>query len=340
MKRIIYILFAIMLLAATTAFAQFAKVGSSGLQFLDIQISTRAVGMGNTFMGVANDASTIFVNPAGMESIPGGEIFASYVKWPADINLNAFAGAYNLEGIGHIGVSFLMLDVGLMPIRTVYNPEGNGGTFGVEDWAVGLSFSKSLTDRFSLGATVKMVHEKLYDWEDNGWAVDVGGHYNTGYKDITLGFGVLNFGPDLQFEIDNDGDGQTDEDFKDGEDNDNDGVIDEDDEEAPIPLPISFRFGVSLPLMKTGDNSLLLSTEIAHSNDNVENYNIGAEYWYAGMIAFRAGYNTGLDAGSGFFAGAGFNLNLEGIGSAKVDYAFADKGILDYVHRASFGFSF
>jgi len=339
MKRIIYILFAIMLLVATTGFAQFAKVGSSGLQFLDIPVSTRAVGMGNTFMGVANDASTLFLNPAGMEQIPVGEVYASYVKWPADINLNAFAGSYNLEGIGHIGVSFLMLDVGLMKTRTVYAPQGSGGTFGVEDYAIGVSFSRALTDRFSLGATVKMIHEKLADYEDNGWAVDLGGHYNTGYKDITLGFAILNFGPDFQFVVDNDGDGQEDEDILDNIDNDGDGLVDEDEEEAEVPLPISFRFGVSIPVMKSGDNSLLLAMEIAHPNDNLEQYNFGGEYWYSDMIALRAGYNLNQDAGSGFYAGAGFNLNLEGIGGVKVDYAFADMGILDYVHRASFGFS-
>ncbi len=340
MKRITYMIFIILLLTVTAGFGQFAKVGSSGLQFLDIPVSTRAVGMGNTFTAIANDASAMFWNPAGLTSIPGGEVYASYVKWPADIGLNAVAGTYNLEGIGNIGVSFLMVDVGLMNVRTVYSPEGNGATFGVEDWAVGISFARALTDRFSLGGTIKIIHEKLADYEDNGWAVDIGGHYNTGYKDIKVGFAILNFGPEFRFEIDNDGDGQIDEDKKDNADNDGDGEIDEDWEEADVPLPISFRFGVSMPVMKSGDNSLLAAIEIAHPNDNLEQYNFGAEYWYGDMIALRAGYDVNQDAGSGIYAGAGFKLNLENVGAVKLDYAFADMGILDIVHRASIGFSF
>jgi len=338
MKKLLYIILGV-LLAAATGFGQFAKVGTSGLQFMDIPVSARAVGMGNTFTAVANDASTLFLNPAGMENIAGGEVYASYVKWPADINLNAFAGSYNLEGIGHFGVSFLYLDVGLMNRTDVYNPAGNGGTFGVEDYAVGLSYSRSLTDRFALGATVKYVHEKLADFDHNDWSVDLGGFYKTGFRDITIGFAILNFGPDFTYEVDDDGDGKVDEDKRDGLDNDGDGLKDEDVEQAGVPQPIAFRFGVSMPMIQSGENSLLLAMEIVHPNDNKENYNLGAEYWYNNLFALRAGYNVNLDQGSGLFAGAGFKLEVSGL-ALKLDYAFADMGILNIVHRAAVGFSF
>jgi hypothetical protein len=338
MKKLLYIVLGIVL-AAATGFGQFAKVGSSGLQFMDIPVSTRAVGMGNTFTSVANDASTLFLNPAGMENITTGEVYASYVQWPAKIDLNALAGSYNIAGIGHVGVSFLYLDVGLMSRTDVYNPAGNGGTFGVEDWAVGVSYSRSLTDRFALGGTIKYVHERLVDWTDNGWAVDLGGFYKTGYRDITIGFSIMNFGPDFQYKVDDDGDGKIDEDPRDGKDNDGDGLVDEDVKQAPVPLPICFRFGVSVPVLNSGENSLRLSTEIVHPNDNKENYNLGAEYWYNNLVALRAGYNVNLDQG-GFFAGAGVKLELMGV-ALKVDYAYADMGILSHmVHRAAVGFSF
>lgn len=339
MRKFTYMII-ILALTASFGFGQFAKVGTSGLQFLDIPVSARAVGMGNTFSAVANDASTLFWNPAGMENIQGGEIYASYVSWPADINLNSIAGAYNIEGIGHIGVSFRMLDVGLMNRTDVFNSAGNGGTFGVEDYAVGVSYSRSLTDRFALGATVKLVHEKLADYSDDGWAVDLGGFYNTGYRDITLGFAIQNFGPDFRYDIDEDGDGRVNEDPLDGTDNDGDGLRDEDTEEAPVPLPISFKFGISMPIMQAGDNSLKVNAEIVHPNDNKENYNLGAEYWYGGLFALRGGYSVNMDAGDGLFAGAGFKLDLAGVGAVNLDYAFADMGLLDIVHRASVGFSF
>ena len=338
MKKIALILLVIAL-AATTGYSQFAKVGSSGLQFLDIPVGTRAVGMGNTFAAVANDASTLFYNPAGMENLPFGEIYAGSVTWPADIYLHAFAGAVNVAGIGHFGLSIQFLDVGLMTRNDVFNPAGNGGTFGVEDWAIGVSYSRSLTDRFALGMTLKWVHEKLADWEDDGWAVDLGGYYNTGFNDITLGFAILNFGPDLRFDVDEDEDGQVNEDPLNGSDDDGDGLVDEDTEEAAVPLPIQFKFGINIPLIDQAGSKLNLAAEIIHPNDNREFYSLGAEYWFMEMFAVRGGYSLNQDAGSGIMAGAGFKLGVGDLG-LMLDYAFADMGILDFAHRVSVGFSF
>lgn len=338
MRRIALIVLVIAL-AASPGFSQFAKVGSSGLQFLDIPVSTRAVGMGNVFSAVANDASTLFWNPAGMENLPFGAVYAGTVQWPADINLHAVSGAMNVEGVGHFGLSFLMLDVGLMTRNDVFNPEGNGGTFGVEDWALGLSYSRSLTERFAIGVTLKWVHEKLADWEDDGWAVDLGGYYDTGFNGITLGFAIMNFGPDLRYDVDEDGDGLINEDPLDGSDNDGDNFVDEDTEEAPVPLPIQFRFGINIPVINAGDSKLDVAAEITHPNDNKELYSLGAEYWFMNMVALRGGYSLNVDTGSGVFAGAGFRLGVGDV-NLMVDYAFADMGILDFVHRASVGFSF
>ena len=339
MRRIALIVLVIAL-AASTGYSQFAKVGSSGLQFLDIPVSTRAVGMGNVFTAIANDASTLFWNPAGMENLTTGEVYAGTVQWPADIALHAVSGVLRLGNAGHIGVSFQMLDVGLMTRNDVFNPGGNGGTFGVEDWAVGISYSRSLTDRFALGLTLKWVHEKLADWSDDGWAVDLGGYYDTGFNDITLGFAIMNFGPDLRFDVDEDQDGQINEDPLDGSDNDGDLLVDEDTEEAPVPLPITFKFGINIPLITQSDSKLNLAMEIIHPSDNKELYNVGAEYWFANLVAIRGGYSLNVDTGSGIYAGAGFKLNVSGDMAVMVDYAFADMGILDFVHRASVGFSF
>jgi hypothetical protein len=220
----------------------------------------------------------------------------------------------------------------------VYNPAGNGGTFGVEDWAVGLSYSRSLTERFALGGTIKLVHEKLVDYDHNGLAFDLGGFYKTGFRNITIGFSILNFGDDFVYEVDEDADGQTDEDKLDYIDNDGDGLLDEDVEQAGVPLPIAFRFGVSMPLLQTEENSLQVAAEVVHPNDNKENYNLGAEYWYNNLVAVRGGYNVNLDQG-GLFAGLGFKVEVSKI-AVRLDYAFADMGILDIVHRASVGFSF
>jgi hypothetical protein len=339
MKKIALIVLVIAL-AASTGFSQFAKVGSAGMQFLDISMSTRAVGMGNVFAAFADDASTLFWNPAGMENLTTGQAWAGMVSWPADIYLNAGAAVLKVGNIGHFGVNFRMLDVGIMKQTDVFLPAGNGATFGVVDWSAGISYSRSLTDRFAIGVTFNWIHEQLASYEDDTWAFDIGGFYNTGWQNITLGFAILNFGPNMTFAVDDDGDGLVDEDLRNGQDDDGDGLVDEDLEQAAVPTPVSFKFGIKVPLINQGESKLDLGAEVIHPNDNVELYNIGAEYWFMNMVAVRGGYTANLDTGSGISAGAGFKLNVSGDMALFIDYAFSDMGILDFAHRGSVGFSF
>src|SRR5262245_64716799 len=76
-------------LFATSAHAQGSlggqRAGTSSATFLRIGVGARAVGMGETFVAVANDPSAIFWNPAGLASLQRRELAISHVQWPADI---------------------------------------------------------------------------------------------------------------------------------------------------------------------------------------------------------------------------------------------------------------
>src|SRR5436190_674695 len=62
------------------------RAGTSSATFLRIGVGARAVGMGETFVAVANDPSAIFWNPAGLASLQRRELAISHVEWPADIH--------------------------------------------------------------------------------------------------------------------------------------------------------------------------------------------------------------------------------------------------------------
>src|SRR5512132_1463695 len=62
------------------------RVGTSSGTFLGIGVGARAVGLGGSFVAVANDPSAIFWNPAGLASLQRPELLLSHVDWPADIN--------------------------------------------------------------------------------------------------------------------------------------------------------------------------------------------------------------------------------------------------------------
>lgn len=335
------------LVFAPFAEAQFAKVGTSGSQFLKIGVGARPVAMGNAFVALADDPVALFWNPAGIVHVEKMGVTASMTKWPADIYLSSAGFVYNLGNWGSVGASFTLMSTGLMNVTTVYNPSGNEGTFEISNWVAGFTYSRFLTDRFSVGATFKVIRESLGNFNamDLGnfvqtrWAIDLGTTYNTGFKNLRVGMSILNFGPDKRYRVDDDRDGKFDEDPRNGLDDDNDGIFDEDTEEAKIPLPLVFRAGLAMDIWEFEEHKITAVVEMYHPPDNQENYNLGAEYWLLGMFAIRAGYSVNMDEG-GLTAGVGARVEAFERAKVSIDYAYTDLGLLDMAHRISFNVTF
>jgi hypothetical protein len=286
-----------------------AKVGTTGAQFLEIGVSARADGMGGAFVAVADDASAMYYNPAGLVQLEGREAVLTWVEYPADINFG-FAGiAFPLSFGGMLGLSFYNLSAGDMPVTTYEYPLGEPGwTFTAKDYAFGLSYSRYLTDRFSLGITVKMIDE-LYELERaTGWAADVGTNYNTGFRNFKITMVISNFGPDMKFIS------------------------------QAYPLPINFHFGAAIDVLDSEQHKATFAMEGSHPSDNLEKYNAGLEYWYNDMFALRVGDRFEHDL-SGVTWGLGFRVPW-GERKLSADYARQDLGVLGGVDRFTFSLSF
>ncbi|OGC02985.1 hypothetical protein A2V82_02700 [candidate division KSB1 bacterium RBG_16_48_16] len=70
--------------------------------------------------------------------------------------------------------------------------------------------------------------------------------------------------------------------------------------------------------------------------------NIGAEYLYRNVIAFRGGYHSlfARDSETGFTLGTGLNVNLLGDFNFTVDYAYLDFGKLDNAQMVTLSLQF
>jgi hypothetical protein len=312
MRKILLILL-LLLLVPGVVWGQ-AKVGTAGAQFLKIGVSGRATGLGESFLGIADDASAIYYNPAGLTQLLGREALFTHIQYPAEIRYDFGGIVYPMRGIGGmLGISFYMLGMDDMPV-TDYSHQGeegyfaSGETFTVRDYAGGISYAKNLTDRFSLGITLKYIVELYEEERASGWGADVGTLYQTGFRGLKIGMVISNFGPDLKFLS------------------------------QEYPLPMSFKFGGSMDLLSRGEHKATLSLEGSHPNDNLERYSAGVEYWYKGMFAIRAGEEFNVDTG-GFSMGGGLKLGIGGM-KLKIDYGYHDFGYLNTTHKFSLGLAF
>jgi hypothetical protein len=316
MKKIILLLpFAALLLMPGLAFGQ-AKVGTAGAQFLEIGVSARAIGMGEAFLGVADDASALYYNPGALSLLTRWEAIVTHVEYPADIQYE-FAGVVMPMPrlAGTLGLAAYALHTNDMPVTNYKFPRGTGQTFTSRDFALGLTYSAGLTDRFSFGFTAKYINQRLALFQATGWAMDLGTYYDTGFRNFKICMIISNFGPDMKFESES------------------------------YPLPIDFRFGTAIDVLQSESSRLTAAVQGAHPNDNLEKYNAGLEYWFNDMFALRAGKKFNYDYydesnfGKGLTFGGGLRLDVSSF-RVNVDYAYQDMGYLDSVNRFTFGIRF
>jgi len=325
-KSVIICMLAIAFLAIglnTEAVAR-EKLAQTGFGFLAVGQDARAAAMGEAFTTEEGMANAMFYNPAGLGRFSKSfDVSVNYFEWIADIKHISMAAAFSPFGgqFGVIGLSVMKVDYGTMQGTMVWaNTDGYIDTeeFSPEAFGIGLSYAKTLTDKFAVGGQIKNVGQRLgkssvpgvgvKDNVANTLAFDFGTIYHTGFKSLVFGMSVRNFSQELKFE-------------KEG-----------------FQLPLTFKIGLSVNAMDfiseaSREHKLLLIVDAAHPRSYPEYLNLGAEYTFMNTFSLRTGYISnqneyGWTAGFGFQTfGFGFN------------YAYTPFGVFDNVQRFSLNFS-
>ncbi len=335
MKKMNFIRYAFIatLCISQIAVAQQRKAGLTGAAFLKVGVGAKAVAMGSAATAFTGDVNQMFWNPAGI-ALTDETLQAtfSYNKWIADLSHNSAGVSYNLEGIGTIGVGVISFgvsgipadrDIPLDPVLKPSQIETNtSDTYDYQDMAVQLSFARYVSERLSLGATVKMVSQSIDGMSISAVAVDFGSVYHIGVLDWTIAARFNNLGGSMKFY------------------------------DIAYGLPLSFSIGTAMTPVKMGDSDVSIALDALKPQDGPQYIYAGAEYSYADMISVRGGWKlnysgTKDDATStraainstieGFSAGAGVNTMIAGY-AVRVDYSYSEMQLVDAAHRVSLTF--
>lgn len=290
----------------------FEKVGTLGGQSLKIGVGARAAGMGEAYVAIADDATAVYWNPAGIARLSGQSISINHTAWPANVLFDQAAYVFSIKWIpGMLGVNVRALTMSRDIVRTTYLPEGNGETFDAGEWAYGVTYARALTDKFSAGFSINYVQTGLADVKGTSTTFDFGTLYDVGVLGAKIGMAIQNVGSDMTF-------------------------IDE-----KVKMPVFFRVGGSFDVFQMGENRLITAAEFTHPPDNSEKLNLGAEYSFHDYLFLRGGYKMNYDT-EGLTAGFGvkFPLTLVKSSVARLDYAYQDMNFLSAAHRVSLNVSF
>jgi hypothetical protein len=297
------------------------RTGTASLQFLKIGNGARATGMGETFVAVSDDISSLQWNPAGIVLFRENAVTFSHTRWFVDTDLNYAGGVYHFGGSNAVGISVTSLRTEDMKVTTEVQPFGTGEYFRFSDLAIGLTFARQMTDQFSFGATIKYVEETLGQLKIRGVLGDLGTHYKTGLGTSRFAVVISNFGGQLtpSGEVTLIG-GNTVNSFQ------------------RFPPPTLFKIGFALEPLMTEQTRLTTSIQLNSPNDNAENVNFGAEYAFKEFLFFRGGYKFNVDSET-FSFGAGLNFPIS-FAKANLDYSISKFGDLGFAQRLSINILF
>ena len=334
MKKYILVILGLVLACNPNIQAQgVTKVGTTAASFLGIDVGPRANAMGGASVSIANDASAMYWNPAGIARLNNVDAMFCNARWIADLSFNYAGIVLPLGNFGNVGVNATFLTMDEMERTTIAQPEGTGELFDAASYAFGLTYARSLTDQFSIGISAKYINERLYNSSAGGFALDVGALFDTRFHGVMLGMSISNYGSKMQLDGRN---LQIQHDIDPGT-NGNNANINARLQTDNFDLPLLFRVGVSMDVLKGALNSnLIVSADALHPSDDVESLNLGAEYTFNDLISLRVGYkNLGAkDTEQGLNYGAGLHYVVAGT-IMNFDYAYIGFGDLNAVHMFS-----
>jgi len=287
-----------------------SQTTTTAVPFQLISPDARAGGMGEVGTGVGDNANAIYWNPAGLAFQTGKEVYLTHAQWLPQFNSDLYyeyaTFKWNDEQQfgGTIGAQIIFLNLGQFIYTTESSPDPLG-TFHSFEYSIALAYATKLSPEWGFGGNVRYIQSSLSPIAvgqekqtgiGRSVSFDVSAMWrpDTTYIEelanrLAVGFDISNVGPKVKYV----------------------------DVQQADPLPTLLRVGTSYKFIKDEYNDLMLAVDVGKLlvhrdtttglSDNLPKsfvtawdantgksfmLSAGIEYWYAKLLALRAGYYT------------------------------------------------
>ncbi len=269
--------------------------------------NARSYAMGEAYGATAQDATSLYFNPAALGHLEGGSLDLMHAVHINPIYFDNIAFAYPV-GYGNLGVGLQYLSYG--KLDEVDNTGTNtGSSISPKDMALTATYAGRVVSPFlTVGASVKYLQSTIKNTA-TAFAGDVGFLYKIN-NSVPVGLAVQNLGTGLKFNNETDS--------------------------LPLNVRASAAFRPKEPL--------LLAVDINYPAKGVATASIGAEYKIQLTqdlaLAPRLGVNTRTQSsGLGALSMLSFGFGI-GSQSHSFDYSLNSLGDLGITHRFSLSLKF
>lgn len=323
MKKIYLKLF-LLILAASTVFADGGvRNGTGAAAQLLIPVGARGIAMSGSSVAGSSGLEALYWNPANLAIEGGTNVMFSHMTYIADIGVTYFGASTNFEGFGSLALSLKSLSMNDIEVTTVEDPDGTGQTYKPTYLILGLTYSRLLSDRISVGLTVNYISENIGLVSASGLGFNVGVTYRNlaNINGFNFSVALKNLGSQMKY------DGSALYIAADPASLERGSATYKMDAMAS-ELPSTLEIGLSYAYNFNSSNSLQLDGAYQNSNYYADEYKVGLEYSLNNMFFIRGGYlftpsfsdNTDYNI-YGLTAGLGIKYDLGGT-LLRLDYAF------------------
>ncbi len=290
------------------------SAGTSTAQFLKVAPGARGVALGEAFSALADDATAMDWNPAGLIKIKNHSLALMHSPYLANTFVDFFAYSQNAGDVGSWGMSVKYMNYGKIVKTDVagvetgdFNPYEVCAAVGFATYITG--FNKDPEERFVLGATGKFIRSELLN-SDSTVSSDIGILVPYLFENrFQLALTAQNIMGTLRYD------------------------------RLDSPLPMVFRLGSVTRIT----DYFLVTADVAAPRDNSPFLAMGGEF-RTGIgkeadLFLRGGFNTraitDLSGWRNVTLGTGFRYSIY-----SMDYSFSPFGDLGSVHRVSVALNF